>query len=162
EPRDPLLDPSDFLNASWAKLYLPVRAGMERLGLRWIYGKAIATPLAPEVEVQFDALVKDITNFRRAHFGDPNETADLTEECHAVEEKVYCIASGRELMPTDGTHIEVIQGSTTAADAITSQEINDATSLRAALIDNEQKRSALKDKAADQITEPAKVVVRVG
>jgi hypothetical protein len=162
EARDPLLDPSDFLNASWAKLYLPVRAGMERLALRWIYGKAIVSPLAHDVEARIDALVKDVSGFRQKYFGTPDETAELTEECQAVDEQAYCIAAWQEVMPTDGTHLEVIQGFTTAADAITSREIDDAATLRTALIDNEQKRSTLKDKAASQITEPAKVIVRVG
>ena len=35
-PRDPELDPSDFVNASWAELYLPVRPGLELAALRWI------------------------------------------------------------------------------------------------------------------------------
>jgi hypothetical protein len=162
QARDPLRDPSDFLNASWAKLYLPVRAGMELLALRWIYGKSVVTKLARDVERQFTVLMKDMADFRTKYFGSADEADDLNKECQAVEDRTYCLACWKETMPTDGTHIEVVQGLTSAADDITSQEIADAAALRAALIDNEKKRSALKDKAANQMTEAAKIIVAVG
>lgn len=162
QARDPLRDPSDFVNASWAKLYLPVRAGMELLALRWIYGKSVVTLLSHDVEARFAVLLKDIAAYRTQYLGSPDEADDLSDACQAVEDRAYCIACWKETMPTDGTHIEVVQGLTSAADDISSQEIADAAALRAALIDAEKKRSVLKDKAASQMSEAAKIVVAVG
>ena len=76
QARNPLLDPSDFINASWAKLYLPVRLGMERLALRWIFGKAVAIPLAKEVERRFDDVIEDLRKFRGNVLGAPEELYD--------------------------------------------------------------------------------------
>lgn len=58
--RDPSKDAADFINASCAKLYLPVRPGMERLALRWIFGRTIDRPLESATEHSFDALLDDL------------------------------------------------------------------------------------------------------
>jgi hypothetical protein len=156
------LDPSDFLNASWAKLYLPVRAGMELHALRWIFGKAVARRLAKEMEARFGSLVDDLRTFRGQSLGTPDEAPELTTECQQVPERVYCLAAWTEVMPTDGTHLEVIQGITSAADAITAKEIEDAAGLRVALLESEQRSAKLKDKAIDQMTEPASIDINIG
>jgi hypothetical protein len=160
--RDPSRDPSDFINASWAKLYLPVRVGMEQLALRWIFGKAVAVPLASEVEARFTAIVDDLRAYRNDVLGAPDEIVALDTPCKPVPEKFACLASWAELMPTDGTHIEVVQAATSAADLATKQEIDDAAALRSALVESEQRSAGLKDKAAQQMTEPATINVRVG
>ncbi|WCN79559.1 hypothetical protein [Micromonospora sp. LH3U1] len=162
DARAPERDPGDFLNASWAKLYLPVRAGMELAALRWIFGKAVATRLAPAVEQQLAAFVDELAAFRTNHLGTGDEMPDLTSECQEVPERVYCLAKWAELMPTDGTHLEVVQGATTAADAVTSKEITDAEALRAALLDGELQTNRLKTKAYDQMTEAADVDIHLG
>ena len=41
-------------------------------------------------------------------------------------------------MPTDGTHLEVIQGLSNAADTVTRQEIGDAGLMRKALLRSEE------------------------
>ncbi|MGC4847581.1 hypothetical protein ACLQ3F_10095 [Micromonospora sp. DT15] len=162
DARAPERDPSDFLNASWAKLYLPVRAGMELAALRWIFGKAVATRLAPAVEEQLATFVDELAAFRTSHLGTGDEMPELTGECQEVPERVYCLAKWAELMPTDGTHLEVVQGATTAADAITSKEITDAEALRAALLDGELQTNRLKTRAYDQMTEAADVDIHLG
>jgi hypothetical protein len=162
ETRNPVLDPSDFINASWAKLYLPVRVGMERLALRWIFGKAVVVPLASEVENRFDVIVNDLRTFRQKVLGAPEEVVELTEACQEAKESFYCLAKWSELMPTDGTHVEIVQGLTSAADPITAQEVKDAAELRAALLESEKRSAKLKDKAYDQMTQPATVGVEIG
>lgn len=162
ETRNPILDPSDFINASWAKLYLPVKVGMERFALRWIFGKTLAVPLAKEVESRFDVLVDDLRKFRLDELGAVDEVAELTKECQEAPEKYRCLATWIELMPTDGTHVEVVQGVTNAADAIKSQEIADAARLREAELESEKQSARLKDKAHDQMTHPATIEVHVG
>ncbi len=72
------------------------------------------------------------------------------------------MAEWTELMPTDGTHVEVVQGITTAADEITKAEIDAAQELRAAQVDSEEETVSLKKKAVDQMSEPAAIRVRVG
>jgi hypothetical protein len=162
ESRDPLLDPSDFVNASWAKLYLPVRPGMEKLALRWIFGKALEQPLDAPIEARFDEIVADLRKYRTNVLGTPDEAAELTTECQEWEEKALCIAKWTDLMPTDGTHVEVVQGVTSAVDAITAKEIADAAELRTALLESEKRSAQLKDKALVHMTEPATVGVRIG
>jgi len=162
DARDPELDPSDFLNASWAKLYLPVRAGMERAALRWIFGKAVARPLAPPVEKRFDQIIADLRTFRGDTIGEPDELPELKTTCQHTETKVYCLADWDELMPTDGTHLEVIQGLSNAADTVTRQEIADAGLMRKALLRSEEQSARLKEKAYDQMTQPADIEVQIG
>ncbi|MBU2667489.1 hypothetical protein KOI35_28650 [Actinoplanes bogorensis] len=162
DARAPELDPGDFLNASWAKLYLPVRAGMELTALRWIFGKAVATRLDPRVEDRLQKFVDELSKFRTEALGSADEMPELGEPCQDVPEKVYCLAKWSELMPTDGTHLEVVQGATTAADAVTAKEITDAEELRAALLESERQSNRLKTKAWDQISEPADLDVHIG
>lgn len=161
-PRHLELDPANFINASWAKLYLPVRAGMEVVALRWIYGKAIAGVLPPKTEAAFANLVDDLQKFRGLRVGSPDEMPELTTDCQEIPEKIYCMAKWNELMPTDGTHIEVMQAITTAADPVTALEIADAESLRAVVIENERSALALRDKAKDQMTQPADLQITIG
>jgi hypothetical protein len=162
QTRQPELDPSDFINASWAKVYLPVRAGMELLALRWIFGKAVAGKLRPDIEKRFQELVEDLRKFRGDTVGQPDEVPELKSECQETPQKAYCLATWSELMPTDGTHIEVVQGATNAADTVTKQEITDAEAMRQALLASEQQDGKLKDRAYDHMTEPADVEVHIG
>jgi hypothetical protein len=162
ETRNPLLDPSDFLNASWAKLYLPVKVGMEQLALRWIFGKTVAFPLVKGIEDRFTALITELRKFRRDVLGAVDEVVDLAKECQEAPEKFRCLATWTELMPTDGTHMEVVQGATNAADDITGQEIADAAGLRKALLESERWSAKLKDQAHQKMSEPAKIEVQVG
>lgn len=162
DARAPERDPGDFLNASWAKLYLPVRAGMELAALRWIFGKVVATQLAPDVEQALAAFVDELAQYRTDHLGTADEMPALTTECQEVPERVYCLARWTELMPTDGTHLEVVQGATTAADAITAREIADAEALRTALLDGEVQTNRLRTRAYDQMTEAADIDIHLG
>jgi hypothetical protein len=64
-------------------------------------------------------------------------------------------------MPTDGTHLEVVQASTMAADEVTMKEAEDASNLRKALIASQQQDERLKHKAYNQMTQPAEVEVKI-
>jgi hypothetical protein len=160
--RDPLLDPSDFLNASWAKLYLPIRLGMERAALRWIFGKSANVPLVPEVERSFDEVIADIEKYREKELGAAGELEEFTETCQSVKDLHKCLAAWEEFMPTDGTHTEIVLGTTSAADAITAKEVSDAAELRAAILKGQSKSSQLADKAESLMTEAASVEVHIG
>jgi hypothetical protein len=160
--RDPLTDPQDFLNASWVKLYLPVRLGYELQALRWIFGKAVDTPLETEIEASFDQLIKELGAYRQQQFGAEGELAPLTTPCQPVADLFACLAEWQEYLPTDGTHLEVVQGATTAADAHTEQEIDDAAALRASLLAGAQAEAAVTEKANTLMKGNATVTVNVG
>jgi hypothetical protein len=107
--REPTRDANDFLNASWARLFLTVRPGMEFTALRWIYGKTSQRPIDVRLERAIKAFVDDLTNFRDTHFG---AVVTAGNPCPTITEKYDCLATWEETMPTDGTHIEVTQGAT--------------------------------------------------
>jgi hypothetical protein len=160
--RDPLLDPSDFLNASWSKLYLPIKVGMEKAALRWIFGKSVNVPLPAAVESRFDAVVADLEKYRAEQLGAAGELEDLKEPCQHIKDLHRCIARWEELMPTDGTHIEIVQGKTSVADAITTKELSDAEALRVAILAKQAKSGELADKAKTLMTDAATVQVNIG
>ena len=158
---DPTLDPSDYINASWAKLYLPVRAGMERAALRWIFGKSVAKPMDATSEKAFDGVIADLEKFRKDNLGSVDEQPVLKSACQEVPDAFMCMGKWYELMPTDGTHCEVVQSTTTAADADTRLEIDDVAALRKALNESEKRTAGIKDKAIEKMTGAAKVDVFV-
>ena len=120
--RDPLLDSSDFINASWARLYLPVRVGMERLALRWIHGRTIQK-LDAAVESRFDDIEADLKKYRKDRFGAELEMMPPAAD-GTYQEKYESLATWTDFMPTDGTHLEIVQGMTSAADATTAAVID--------------------------------------
>jgi hypothetical protein len=132
-----------------------VRPGLELAALRWIYGKSVATLLPDNIESRFQALVDEIRTFRGDVLAEPDELPTLEKPCQDTPERVYSMASWTEVMPTDGTHLEVVQGITSATDQITSPEIDDAAAMRKALLAGEQQAAKLKDRAYEQMTEPA-------
>src|SRR5262249_12549000 len=149
--------PTDFINASWARLYLPVRVGMERLALRWIFGRTTRA-INGATETRFDAIEADLKKYRKDHFGDEMEMMP-PQAGGAFQEKYDALAKWSDLMPTDGTHLEIVQASTMAADEVTMKEADDASELRKALIANQQQDGRLKDKAYNQMTQPAALEV---
>jgi hypothetical protein len=158
---DPTFDPSAFINASWAKLYLPVRPGMERDALSWLFAKASVAQLGSSAKQAIEEVVKDLEEFRKANLGTIDEQPDVSTPCAAVEDKFFCIGKWDELMPTDGTHIEVVQSATTAADPDTQAEIDDAAELRNALNESEKRAAQMKDKAMTHMTTAANLDVFV-
>jgi len=161
DARDSTLDPSDFINASWARLYLPIRIGMERIALRWLFGKVVGQQLDKPLEDEFARIDQDLKKYRLATFGADNEIPGLAGECDEYQEKIHCLGRWKEVMPTDGTHVEVIQSATTAADQFSIKELEDAEKLRAALIESQQKDVKLKEKAIGQMTEAASIDVHL-
>src|SRR5262249_16753019 len=157
--RDPTRYPADFVNASWAHLYLPIRVGMERLALRWIHGHS-TNPLDSKIEARFDVIEADLKKYRETHFGDPTEAMEPTAD-GVFAEKFDTIASWHDVMPTDGTHIEVVQAYSNAADDVTLQQSQDAAQLRAAVIASHEQDARLKEQAVGQMSEPASVKVTI-
>jgi hypothetical protein len=147
--KDYTKDATDFINASWAKLYLPIKIGSELLALRWIFGKSM-DPLDPARESVFNRLVNDLNTFRDTQFG-PKETNIVSDgECGNLREKYLCLGRWNDLLPTDGTHIEVIQSTTNACDQHTQKELD-------AVLDSELQNIELKKKISSNIRTPVNI-----
>jgi hypothetical protein len=145
--RDPTLPPTHFINASWARLYLPIRIGFERPALRWIHGKVVTGPLDVASERAFDRVEGELSDFREHNFGSSTETSILDAVvdggCPVFEERFICMGTWEEQLPTDGTHIEVVQSKTTALDSVLAGELADAHELRQAQRQELKARSSL-------------------
>lgn len=153
--RDALRGASDFLNASWARLYLPVKPGFERLALRWIIGKVLGQTLDQATEEAFATVSTQLGEFREQSFGDAAEIP-IDEDSAEIEEKYLTLAHWTELLPTDGTHVEVVQGMTSAVDSHSASEIQSERQLRNARLVNEEQDVELKKRAVAQIPQSAK------
>jgi hypothetical protein len=159
EQSDPSKDPSDFINASWAKLYLLIRPGLERAAMRWIFGKSSSRALSPQIEAKVTAIEEDLKQFRTDVTGSSDEAAALGDAWgEEWKAKALVLATWPEFMPTDGTHIEVVQGSTTAADSVSKKESDDAAQLRAAVMANEGAVKDMQDAAAAQLEQGGAVI----
>ena len=150
--RDQLNESNSFLNASSAKFYLPVRPGFERLALRWIVARVRDGELDPTTEAAFLRIVKELKDYRETFLGGPNETKLIDGR---VEEKFVVLGRWAELLPTDGTHLEVVQGMTTALDADSSIDRKSDRSLQDARTIGEEQDAELKKKAVALIGSPS-------
>jgi hypothetical protein len=162
-PRDITKEDTHFINASFAKLFLPVKPGFERFALRLIFGKVIGTKLDQNVESTFDKIEKDLNDYRNKHFG-PQETnivPNPSTGCGELNDKYICLGRWKELMPTDGTHIEIVQSMTKAYDEITKVMVADNAARRKAIKDSELEDVQIKKKATTSIRNPPDVRVNV-
>lgn len=148
DTRDWALPASDFLNASWAKLYVPVRPGFERIALRWMTTKALGAPVDASREAAFAQIESELSSYRTESFGDPLETP--TDADGSFEEQVLVLGKWEDILPTDGTHAEVVQGMTSAIDAYAAAEITDARRARSLAVSNEEQDVELKKRAVAQ------------
>jgi hypothetical protein len=157
--RDWTKDPSDFLNSSWAKLYVPIRPGFERIALRWMVAKVLGVPLDSETEQAIVRIDSELSDFRTGTFGDPLETPIGSGD--TVEEKFLTLGRWSELLPTDGTHLEVVQGITSALDDYGSAETEASRKARALSASNEEQDIELKKRAISQIGAKGQLNVNV-
>ncbi len=150
---------ADFLNASWAKVFVPVRPGLEHTALRWMIGRILTAPPSSDVEDAFERIENELSDFRLQAFGDQTETklgADGTYEEHVIE-----LGSWEEVLPTDGTHAEVIQGMSSAVDSRDEAELSDLAQLRAIVRSSEQQDVEVKKRVASGIGAKTPVNVTV-
>ena len=144
--RDYLRSANSFLNASWATLYLPARPGFEQLALRWIIAKVRDQTLDAQTEAAIARVVDDLNAFRTASFGDAGE-GPATAANGAVSQKSLVLGHWEEVLPTDGTHVEIVQSMTSAADADGQERLRVAAQLLATQLTAEQQDVELKKKA---------------
>jgi hypothetical protein len=158
--RDYLRAPDDFLNASWARLYLPVRPGFERLALRWIVGRVRDTPLDPAIEAAFARVATELEEYRKATFGAASETKLGGTGGDELQEQFLTLAKWTETLPTDGTHVEVVQASTSAVDDVSRAQLEVAARTAIARVAGEEQDIELKKKAVSTF-KPPNVEVRI-
>jgi hypothetical protein len=144
ELRDPNAAPNDFVNASWARLYLPIRPGAEARALRWIYDRKMSGKGSQATETLIATIEAELEQYRRNRFGSPNElqVGTATEGCPPVTEQFVCLGRWEETLPTDGTHLEVMQATSSAADDYVRKQMADADRLRNERIDLVEKAVA--------------------
>jgi hypothetical protein len=161
QSRDPLKGAGDFLNASWAKLYLPVRPGHERLALRWIIGRVRGTQLDAATEQRFTDIADELAAFRKKSFGDEQEIKLGGDDKY--DEQYLTLARWSDLLPTDGTHTEVVQAMTNAADDLTRSGATETQRIAAARAAGEEQDVELKKKAVARVgaNKPANVEIRI-
>ena len=94
---------------------------MERLALRWIHRRS-TRKVDPAVEARFDDIEADLKKYRKDKFGADSEMMPPAAD-GTYQEKYEALATWTDVMPTDGTHIEIVQAMTTAADATTALAI---------------------------------------
>lgn len=158
--RDPLGDPNSFFNASWARLFLPVRPGMEEIALRWIYSKTTTRPLRAGLTDTVTELVKGLNDYREAHYA-TTMTPPANGGCPTVEEGFQCLGKWEESLPTDGTHVEVTQSASLSIDAFARADLEDTAKLREAVLESRKQDAVLKGKAADHIDASTGVEVKI-
>jgi hypothetical protein len=166
-PRDITKEDTHFINASFAKLFLPIKPGFELFALRWIFGKVIDTKLDQNIESTFKKIEEGLSAFRETNFGHAqetnivrNKTSRLTE-CGDLNDKYICLGRWKELMPTDGTHIEVVQSMTKAYDQITKDMVTENAALRQAIKASELEDVQIKKKATPLIRKEPNVQVNI-
>lgn len=120
ELREPSLSPHDFLNASWARLFVPIRPDYEEVALRWIYIRSRTGPVPARKQQMFDKVLKSLRDWRVDNLGGPDEVVvgkpAAGAACPPVTQKFICLGTWEESVPSDGLHVEVVQAPTTADD----------------------------------------------
>lgn len=140
----------DFINASWARIFLPIRPEAEEDALRWIFGVTQSGQINQTTTNYIKNVSQQIKEYRKNHFGDEGEIMiepSVDGSCSVVRDKSICLAKWDELLPTDGTHLEVLQATTTAADDDTRSRIEDADKLRKAEIKRIEMENSLRETA---------------
>jgi hypothetical protein len=159
--RDPLGDPGSFFNASWARLFLPIREGMETTALRWIYSKTSQVPLEPGFEQAVDAVIKDLNAYRAANFSTTSTAGATSGDCPTLTEHYVCLGRWEDTLPTDGTHVEVTQSASLSIDSFAKQDLEDTAALRGVVLDSRKQDVEIKKKAVGGITGAPTVEVKI-
>jgi hypothetical protein len=117
---DPAGAADSFMNASWARIYLPIRPDAEAQALRWLIERNLTNQASPQLEQLIATLATELEAYRLTNFGSttegPHLTSTMVGSCQTVAEQSKCLGYWEDVIPTDGTHLEVLQATTSAAD----------------------------------------------
>lgn len=153
--------PADaFENASWMRVFLPIRPGFEQQALNLVLDlRVFSTTLDPVKAAAINNVLTDLGKARNTYFGGIDEVQLVPgTPCPEARRPYVCLAHWDELLPTDGTHLEVVQAKTTALDDTSDQSVADAHQLMTARIGSQQSEGDLtttvKDKVSAATTAP--------
>jgi hypothetical protein len=149
ELRDPSRPADSFVNASWARLYLPIKVGAEAQALRWIYDQVTTGQGSAATETLITTITSDLDTFRKTNFGstDELELGTVTDGCPAITRPYMCLGRWEDFVPTDGTHLEVMQATSSAADDYSRGLLDDSAAVREQQIERGVRENALRQKA---------------
>lgn len=159
--RDPTRPGTEFVNASWARVHLPIRPGQEKVAtmLALQLEKAQGTDIAG---VDFATLIKDLSDYRSRVFGDPQELSlNGDQEEPAASTKFIVLGTWNEVLPTNGTHLEVVQANTGAEDDISSDQLSGQKGMDNAEVANLHADADIKEKLTGAVTNPNQLDVSV-
>ena len=145
--RDSSAIPNSFLNASYARLYLPIKIGHEKTASKMIFsGLSSANELFKNqgTEQVIEKLINDIESYRRSNFGE-NEV-DLQNNGE-LNSKHQVLGKWIEYLPTDGTHIEISQGMSCACDQYNQAEFDNIDAINKEVIKEQAQNVELKKAA---------------
>ena len=160
ERRNAEKSPDAFENASWMRVFLTIRPGFEQQALNLIVDRRVYTgPTDPLKEQAISKVLKELHATRDRLFGGSSEVKlTRAEHCPKVERPYVCLGRWRELLPTDGTHLEVVQAKTTAYDDTHERSLDDTHALITARIGGQQAEglltTSIKDRVASATTAP--------
>lgn len=166
-PRDPHAGPNSFQNASWARVFLPVRPGYEREALAWLVERRLFTSGGGAVTGAVDDFIKQLEEYRSKNFGGTEEVeiGKPNGNCPSLQTPFICLGTWEETLPTDGTHLEVLQANTTAMDDPSEQAFASSQQLLRRRSDLLASQGGLTDGVTQQVSATAPtldVVVNVG
>ena len=132
--RDNSLPAADFVNASFARLYLPVRPGFEQTALQAMMLRTQRETAPKAIADLIAGATEELKQWRISNLGGEEEvqvTLVPGHVCPDIVQPYICLGTWTDDLPTDGVHMEVTQGMTTAADETTAA-LADAAVARAA------------------------------
>ncbi|MFY9264587.1 MAG: hypothetical protein WAO61_04075 [Solirubrobacterales bacterium] len=153
ESRDPDGPPDSFVNASWARLYLPIKVGFEDVALRWIYDRVMFGKASASTEQLISRVTNDLDGYRKQNFGSRDEIvlgSPNNGNCATASEKFTCLGKWEETIPTDGTHAEVMQATSSAADDYARDQLSDADAERAERLERTRRENQLIEAAGKE------------
>jgi IPT/TIG domain len=149
DPPVPLRASDSFVNASWARLYLPVRPGSERAALRLVLGGTTGA-LPDDQEAVVNELIEELEGFRTEHYGSPTGGPVAGDDSRA-QERFDTLLTWTDYLPTDGTHVEAVLSSSWALDEASSQAQLDEAAMRQADIGARNADRGLVEKATSLV-----------
>lgn len=152
--RDPDSGANSFMNASCARLYIPIRVGGETTALHWLLARSLTSAGSPILEAIIKQLVAEIRAYRLTHFGSEDEmqiatSQDPNDSCPTFTRPYTCLGCWDEHIPTDGTHLEVLQATTSAADDDLSRRLQLQNDMQQETINMRAKDVVIKDIVAN-------------
>jgi len=150
--RDPDSGATSFMNASCARLYIPIRGGAESIALHWLLARSLTSTGSRALEAIIDQLVKEIRAYRLAYFGSEEEMEleTTTDDCCPTLTRPYRrLGCWEEFIPTDGTHLEVLQATTSAADDDLARRLHLQNDLQQEMVNMRAKDVVIKDVVAN-------------